>query len=261
MPHQIVLIVPCYNEASRWPEAEVWAYLSDHPELELQLVDDGSTDGTGEVLARTAARFPTRVRVLGLQPNRGKAEAVRAGVLETLAQREPDLIGYWDADLAAPLSELPRLAEVFESRPEVDLAMAARVKLSGTRIHRRWYRHVLGRLFATAASLLLDLGVYDTQCGAKLMTREMAARVFQDPFISRWIFDVEILARNGLAGPRGASRDRVIEVPVQTWCDVAGSKVRPRHFFKAAYELGRIWGRYRPEKSPSRTKIISQAAH
>ena len=96
--------------------------------------------------------------------------------------------------------------------------------LLGHRIERSWARHYLGRLFATASSQVLGLPVYDTQCGAKVFRDGPALRAaLATPFTSRWAFDVELLGRLGT----GADR-RFLEVPLERWHDVGGSKLRPR---------------------------------
>jgi hypothetical protein len=100
---------------------------------------------------------------------------------------------------------------------EADGIYGSRVKRLGAHIHRSGFRHVVGRTFATISQLLLHLDAYDTQCGAKLFRPEVAREAFSKPFISRWIFDVEILMR--LRGRR------IIEYPLCRWSDVRGSKV------------------------------------
>ena len=100
-----------------------------------------------------------------LPVNVGKAEAVRTGLLRCLADGA-EITGYFDADLATPPEEMIRLVRTLQER-EATVALAARVALLGTRIERSHLRHYLGRVFATIASLILRIRVYDTQCGAK----------------------------------------------------------------------------------------------
>jgi hypothetical protein len=199
------------------------------------------------VLEQLRAAHPQRVSVLGLGANVGKAEAVRRGVKLAL-RRSPAMVGYWDADLATPLDAILQFRSVLVERPEFALVMGSRVGLLGRKIRRNWKRHYLGRMFATAASLVLTLPVYDTQCGAKLFraTPEMA-QLFDRPFHTRWIFDVEILARMTAAtlGDDRSAAEMIYEFPLDRWEDVPGSRLRAHHFLVAALDLAVIRWRYR----------------
>ena len=147
------------------------------------------------LLQSLQAADPNKFSVLSLPQNQGKAEAVRRGVL-TAIESQPDYVGFWDADLATPLRAIPQFVDLAESRPDLEMIMGSRVKLLGRNIERRRSRHYLGRVFATAVSTILGLDVYDTQCGAKLFrATPFIGALFQQPFLSRWIFDVEIIAR------------------------------------------------------------------
>ena len=132
--------------------------------------------------------------MLHLARNSGKGEAVRQGLLSALAS-DTELVGYWDADLSTPLDELPRFMKLLEERPTLHMVLGARVALLGRIIERYHIRHFTGRVFATAASIVLGLPVYDTQCGAKLFraSSELSA-VLSSPFSNPWSFDVELLA-------------------------------------------------------------------
>lgn len=243
-----VIVVPCYNEEKRLKTDAFLAYARAHNDIGLLFVDDGSTDGTKGVLEAMQAEAPDRIDVLILEQNGGKAEAVRRGVLHA-TQQDIESFGYWDADLSTGLDEIEPFLEILTSRAELMLVMGSRVKLLGRRIDRKAMRHYLGRVFATCASMVLDLPVYDTQCGAKLFRNTPATRgAFEEPFISSWIFDVELLARLGKVGRSDATYDThrcVYEKPLLAWIDVAGSKIKLRDWVKAAGELVRIGWRYR----------------
>jgi dolichyl-phosphate beta-glucosyltransferase len=236
------IVVPCYNEANRLDVQAFLGFAHRDAGCRFLFVNDGSTDGTLPILQGLSRAGPGRFRVLDLPRNLGKAEAVRRGVLEA-AGSEPERIGYWDADLATPLAAIGDFSRVLDEHPRVQVVLGSRVRLLGRSIHRRVPRHYLGRAFATAASLALRIPVYDTQCGAKLFraTPEIVS-LFDEPFRSRWIFDVELLARF-IAARRpadGPAEERLYELPLTHWEDVAGSKLRLRHFLRAALELTAI---------------------
>ena len=258
MRGETVIVVPCYNEAARLDLAAFAAFLERSDGVSLLLVDDGSTDGTPHVLEQLRSLHPRRVSVLGLGANVGKAEAVRRGVKLAL-RRSPAMVGYWDADLATPLEAILTFRAVLAERPELALVMGSRVALLGRQIRRSWKRHLLGRAFATAASLVLGLTVYDTQCGAKLfrVTRETAA-LFDRPFRARWIFDVEILARmiaSTRAGGERMADEMIYEYPLERWQDVQGSRLKSHDFLVAVMDLAAIRWQYLRERAPRVVRI------
>lgn len=237
-----LLVVPCYNEAQRLRSEAFIDFAGSWPEGRFLFVNDGSTDRTADVLGELCARLPGSLSTISLASNQGKAEAVRQGVLRALGD-DPQVVGFWDADLATPLAAIPRFEAVLAERPEVDVVMGARVRLMGRDIDRAPVRHYIGRGFATAVSLALRTPVYDTQCGAKLFrVTPLTREIFAAPFLSRWIFDVELFSRylDGRARQGDAGRDSIYELPLETWVDVGGSKLRPHHFLQAAIDLGRI---------------------
>jgi len=239
-----VIVVPCYNEARRLPVADFQQFL-DLPGAELLLVDDGSTDNTVEVLRGVCAGHEGRAGLLECGKNRGKAEAVRRGMRAAL-EGGAAYAGFWDADLATPLHDIAEFLAVLEARPEIDMVFGSRVKLLGRKVERHAVRHYLGRVFATAASMVLRMPVYDTQCGAKIFRAVPAtASLFDVPFCSRWVFDVEILARYiRKLGSSSAAAARIYEFPLMVWRDVAGSKVKPGDFFVAFRDIVRIYWKY-----------------
>jgi glycosyltransferase involved in cell wall biosynthesis len=240
MPARLQLVIPCYNEASRLDTNTFVQFVTARDDVGLLFVDDGSTDSTAQVLKDIADKSAGRVDTLLLPRNGGKAQAVQRGIVAAI-DKQSELIGYWDADLATPLDAIDEFLGVFDSHPDIDIVIGSRVKLLGRRIERHAFRHYAGRIFATAASLALGLDVYDTQCGAKIfrVNREIR-QVFAIPFRSGWVFDIEALARyaNLIGLDRAASS--IYELPLTTWTDVAGSKVKIRHAVRAAWDIARI---------------------
>lgn len=243
----ITVVVPCYNESRRLDQARFRTFAADHPEIGLLLVDDGSNDDTAAVLATLAHACGPHVRTLDLAPNRGKAEAVRAGLRDILAH-EPQcrLLGYWDADLATPLGDIAVFAQLFADAPERQLVLGSRNQRLGSRIVRTPRRHYLGRVFATFVSQLLGLPVYDSQCGAKLMRRELAECVTTEPFLSRWFFDVEILARTIIAHGRARTLEIAYEYPLARWDCGDETRLTTLDFLRTPWELWRLHRHYAP---------------
>jgi dolichyl-phosphate beta-glucosyltransferase len=239
----VQIVVPCYNEEKRLDVAAFDAYLVGALSVALIFVNDGSRDQTLAVLQDIERRWPNRVRVLDLPQNCGKAEAVRAGMRLGFASPHAHYVGFWDADLATPLEAVHPFVETLERGSTRDMILGSRVQLLGRNIQRKASRHYLGRVFATAASLVLGLPVYDTQCGAKLFrATPLLAKLFDEPFASRWIFDVELIARYLKAT---GAKDGIYELPLDRWQDVGESKVRPVDFVRAIGELAQIYRRYR----------------
>jgi dolichyl-phosphate beta-glucosyltransferase len=241
---RVMIVVPCYNEELRLPVDQFLRFL-DQSQVRFVFVDDGSRDKTLDRLKSLRDGHEDSVFVLGSPANQGKAEAVRMGINFSL-DRDADYVGYWDADLATPLDAIPQFMEVFASRPGLDMVFGSRVKLLGRHVHRRTSRHYLGRVFATVVSVMLRLPVYDTQCGAKILrvrpdTRQLTA----DPFRTRWVFDVELLARYiRRLGSSKLAAERIYEYPLDIWEDVGGSKVKPLDFFVALRDVIRIYWKY-----------------
>jgi dolichyl-phosphate beta-glucosyltransferase len=219
----VVLVIPCFNEAERLPMSSF--DQAGKASVQLVFVDDGSTDQT---LQRLQGLADPNVEVVALPRNSGKANAVREGVLRARETHPTaEWIGYWDADLSTPFDEVGAMLHYAAGASAMyDAIWCSRVMRAGSEIDRTFHRHLFGRLFATAAGTLLGVRAYDTQCGAKLFRREIVDEAFGEPFLSRWIFDVEIYLRLG--------HDRILEYPMRTWRDVPGSKV------KIVRESGRV---------------------
>lgn len=233
---QTLLVIPCYNEEDRLPLDK---FVKAAENMTILFSDDGSTDGTQKLLDKDLHK---NIHYYRLPQNSGKAEAVRQGIEHALTLPNIESfkwIGFFDADLATPLEEVPLFLKYSELFPtDSDAIFGSRIYKLGSKIERKQIRHILGRLFATVIKMLFDFDSYDSQCGAKLFKLETAKEIFKDPFISKWIFDVEILHR--------LKNKKIIEYPVSNWVDIGGSKIDlGGQIFKVISDLLKIRKRYK----------------
>ncbi|MEO7112933.1 MAG: glycosyltransferase [Polyangiaceae bacterium] len=234
----VTFVVPCYNEAKR---IDVARFAELARGAHLIFVDDGSKDDTRAVLEAFAAKSGGAVEVISLEKNQGKAGAVRTGMLRA-ATRGDRIVGFADADLATPPHELLRVARTIDER-NVKAVLGARVALIGTRIKRNPARHYLGRVFATFATFVVRAPFYDTQCGAKVFLNGPTLKAaLAEPFLTRWIFDIELIGRllTGSADAPPLTLADFVELPLQEWADVGGSKLSAMMAARVWVDLGRV---------------------
>lgn len=229
-----VVVVPCFDEANRLRLTELDEIST--AGVALTLVDDGSTDGTADLLAGYASGRPG-VCVLTLPSNAGKASAVAAGLLHARAGGAR-WVGYCDADFSTPAAEMLRLIGLAQARPELAVVIGSRLSLLGRTIERSALRHAGGRVFAAAAAQVLGLPVHDSQCGAKVLRGDpLLDAALARPFRSRWAFDVELLGRLSALGVPAAA---MWEEPLREWREVTGSKRSVSAAVRATLELAPI---------------------
>lgn len=209
------VVIPAYDEAVRLPRtlAEVADYLDRAgTRAEVIVVDDGSRDGTSDVVRRAAAADP-RVRLIRLPVNSGKGYAVRVGVLSAAGAR----VLFADADGSTPIEEVERLSAALDAGAALAIGSRER-RESGVVVQARLSRRIVGRTFHQIVRFAGVRGIADTQCGFKLFPASIAAHLFSRLRLDGYAFDVELLLlaqRAGLA---------IAEVPVN-WTHRPGSKV------------------------------------
>lgn len=236
---ELTVVIPCYNEEARLPKNILLDWARRRPDWLWLLVDDGSRDGTPQMLEQLASQC-SNLRCLLLPHNGGKAQAIREGFLHTPGSK---WYSYLDADFAASPAELERIYELYKDQDYL-FVLGSRLSRLGAQIERTYLRHYLGRVAATCISLLLKLPTYDTQCGLKMIHTSLIDRLLGEPFLSRWLFDVELLARcRNHLGMDGVLR-LAIEEPLREWQERQGSKLRPRDFLRFPLDLWRIHRRY-----------------
>ena len=220
------LVIPMYNEIERIGatlETLVRSTLN-RPELEIVLVDDGSTDGTAEAAEKVIADVGLyHATVLSFDHNRGKGAAVRHGMLQSRGSTRV----YVDADLSVTVDDIEQCFALIE-RGDAEVVYATRAHSdSDVRHSQPPHRVASGRAFNLLLRLLGLTTERDTQCGLKGFSAAAATTLFSALRTDRFAFDVELLAR--------ARRDKIPTVPMPvTWSHAGGSRVRARDGFDVA---------------------------
>lgn len=211
------VVIPCYNEEQRLPRTiEQVERFFDGRKMphELILVDDGSVDGTRQVMDAAAVRHDS-VRIELLPQNRGKGRALAVGV--EAARGEEILLT--DADLSTPIEELDKLQAALDKGAGIAIGSRA-LRGSRVEISQPIYRVLMGKAFNLIVQIVLLPGIWDTQCGFKLFRADVAHRVFAGLVTDGFGFDPEVLYRARKQGVK------IAEVPV-VWRNSAPTKVSP----------------------------------
>lgn len=233
------IVIPCYNEAQRFAVDDYKNFLQKN-NFYIIFVNDGSTDQTDTIIKNLVQEFPEQTEVIELSQNLGKAEAVRQGVLRAI--EISDQVAFSDADLSVSLSELEVM---FEKMNKYEFVFGSRIRTLNNNIERKLLRHYASRLFATLVSLAIGLPVYDTQCGVKIFSKELADKVFSEKFYSRWFFDVEIFIRLKKIYSLEEIQQLAFEYPLINWKERGGSRLQVIDFIKAPYKLWQIRKKYK----------------
>lgn len=212
------------------------SFSNAHPDAQFYFVNDGSSDNTKELLLRI--QQSSNSFVICLEKNQGKAEAIRQGFIKAV-ENNHEFIGYTDADLSTPLIQFYKLKEVLINQ-NLDYVLGSRIKKIDTDIQRSFFRHIIGRVIASIIDLRFRLGVYDTQCGAKIFRATVLRKIIDKDFFTRWFFDVEILLRIR----QGHSECNTAEVPLSKWHNVAGSKLNLLSFPSVLKDLWLLFNKY-----------------
>lgn len=238
---KIIIIIPCFNEAKRFSQLNWEKEFEIFKEFYFLFINDGSKDKTIDFLENFSNNYPN-VFFLELFNNVGKAEAIRQGVLQ-FNSIQYDYVAYLDADLATSVSELKRISEYITNTKRLEFVMGFRIKLIGNQVKRTLFRHYLGRIFARLVSqFILKFPIYDTQCGAKIMTSNLALQLFEVGFITKWLFDVELLLRFKNINPNLEQKTK--ETPLETWEEKGGSKIKFKEFIGFPFQLLKLYTKY-----------------
>lgn len=202
------LIIPAFNEEHRLPATieRVSSFLEEQSYTsEILVVDNASTDRTGEIIGDLARNHPTLQGLYEGEP--GKGAAVRRGMLSGKGKYR----FMCDADLSMPIEELNRFLP--PHLKDFDLAIGSREAPGAVRYHEPYYRHLGGRLINVLIRLLVLPGMHDTQCGFKCFRGPVAEDLFRHLTLVGWSFDIEILT---IARLRGYT---IKEIPIPWYFD------------------------------------------
>ena len=227
-PTGLSIFFPALNDAGTIASLVITARRTARrltPDFEIIVVNDGSQDGTAQVTRELSKAFPM-MRLIDLNPNRGKGGAVKAGMLDAQGQ----YVLFTDADQSTPITEVDKLLGKMEHE-NYDMAIGSR-SMPGARVEQPqvWYRSLAGKLFGIGAKILCIHGIRDTQCGFKAMKREVAQKVFPRVTSNSAIFDIEMLV---VATREGC---RIAEVAVK-WVHDPDTRI-PYNLRRAL----KIWG-------------------
>lgn len=231
-PLTLSIVIPAYNEEQRLPSTldRVFQWLDQSPyrDAEVLVVDDGSRDGTARWVESRAASEP-RLRLVRNPGNRGKGYAVRNGMLNA----NGDWVLMSDADLSAPIEELPKLLHTAQQKNAAVAIGSRALDRSLIGVHQSQWRELSGMIFNRIMRMITGLPFSDTQCGFKLFRRDAARRVFALQRLDGFSFDVEDLF---IARTLGIP---AIEVPVR-WDNVEGTKVSMMNGIASFVDLLRV---------------------
>jgi len=238
------VVIPAYNEEKRLPATlnSVIGYLSRQKySSEILVVDDGSKDGTRDVVAKfiQSQNWKSGVLQSGIQnvacitypdgQNHGKGYAVRFGMLAAKGKFRV----FMDADNSTTIDHVERFFPIFKTE-DYDVVIGSRhLNESDVEVHQVWYKEMAGDLGNIFIRMMAVPGVYDTQAGFKMFKAEVVEKVFPLLTIDRWGFDIEILAAARRQGYR------IKEAPI-TWINDPNSKVSAKAYVEVLGEVIRI---------------------
>ncbi|WBL23131.1 response regulator [Zunongwangia sp. HRR-M8] len=237
------VVIPCYNEEDRLLSKEFTDFVEGHSGYHLCFVNDGSKDNTLKVLKDLRKGREDYITVYDCEKNGGKAEAVRLGMLHMAEYTDLDYIGFLDADLSTDLTDFDDLVKTIENY-NFKIVSGSRISRMGADIAKESARQIISLTINFIIRKILRMNFKDTQCGAKIMDKEIIKIAFQDPFITKWLFDVEIFMRMKKYFGAKKAESFICEQPLKRWVHADGSKLSMKDSFKIVFQLGHIATHY-----------------
>jgi glycosyltransferase involved in cell wall biosynthesis len=239
-PMKISIIIPAYNEEKRiLPTLQSYCYYFKSKyksSFEIIVVLNGCRDNTKKVVEDFKKNNPNVVLINIAQPV-GKGGAVAQG----LSVAKGDFIAYTDADGSTRSEVLDRIITVLEITPSLDCVIGSRNIAGSVVKNKSTTRNILTSGFNFGVNFLFQLDIKDTQCGAKVVRKNLAKKIIPNLEISNMAFDVNFLVDIKRVG------GQILEVPIE-WEDNLDSKVgnKTKTSVVMALSVLRLWFMYSP---------------
>ncbi|TDS17088.1 glycosyl transferase family 2 [Maribacter caenipelagi] len=238
------VVIPCYNEEERLLGKEFRDFAHSNLGYHLCFVNDGSTDKTLEVLEELKKGNESNISIYDCEKNGGKAEAVRLGMLHMAKDPQLDYIGFLDADLSTDFRDFDDLVETLD-QSDFKIVSGSRMSRMGADITKESARKIISMTINLIIRTILRMPFNDTQCGAKVMDRSVVPLLFNKPFITKWLFDVEMFIRMRKYYGKTEAKKLICEQPLKRWIHADGSKLSMKDSVKIVGQLAKIAFVYR----------------
>ncbi len=216
-------------------------------------VNDGSKDNTLQVLKNLQKGREDFITVYDCEKNGGKAEAVRQGMLFMAQKDDLDYIGFLDADLSTDLLDFDDLVKTIETS-KFKIVSGSRISRMGANITKESARKIISLTINYIIRKILKMDFKDTQCGAKIFSKDVIRIAFKDKFVTQWIFDVEIFKRMSQHFGLKKAKAMLCEQPLKRWIHADGSKLSMKDSIKIVMQLAQIAWVYRGKTSRNKRK-------
>jgi dolichyl-phosphate beta-glucosyltransferase len=239
----LAVVVPCYNEASRLKHEEFIRFSEENPDIHFYFANDGSQDNTSEIISSKLVNNSTRF-IADYKVNKGKAETIRQTVIDVYKRGENySHYAFIDADLAIPLEQLLKLRNTTLTSPGKKMFITVRTEKEFLQSGKtRYYVSKAWKFLFTR--LLFGLRITDSQCGCKLFDSSVIEKAFAENFISRWLFDIEIVFRI-----MSKKCELLEEVPIISLNDNSNSSISNRTIILLLKDATKIYAKYKLRKS------------
>lgn len=239
------IVIPCYNEEERLLTEEFKAFVQKNLGYHLCFVNDGSKDNTLKVLKNLQKGYESHISIYDCEVNGGKAEAVRLGMLHLAGKNQFDYVGFLDADLSTDFEDFQDLVDTIKNNENYKVVSGSRMARMGADITKDGARKIISKGINLYIRKTLGMAFNDTQCGAKIMTKDIVLQTFDKKFITRWLFDVEIFMRMKKLYGNEKAQKMLCEKPLKRWVHADGSKLSFKDSFKIIGQIGQIGFHYR----------------